>query len=64
MVDLKHCKETKLMSTISLSFSHKYKMANNDMVSKIDRSNYLRAYCEPATSNLPDSTQYCQSNAQ
>ena len=24
-------------------------MANNEMISKINRSNYLRAYCEPAT---------------
>ena len=26
-------------------------MANNEMVSKIDRSNYLHAYCEPAAIN-------------
>ena len=29
--------------------NHKHKMANNEMISKINRSNYLRAYCEPAT---------------
>ena len=26
-------------------------MANNEMMSKINRSNYLRAYSEPATTN-------------
>ena len=26
-------------------------MANNEMTSKINRSNYLRAYCEPARTN-------------
>ena len=39
-------------------------MANNDMMSKIDRSNYLRAYCEPTTTNRSNLTQYCHSNAQ
>ena len=34
------------------------------MISKINRSNYLRAYCEPGTTNRSNLTQYCQSNAQ
>ena len=40
------------------------KLANNEMISKIDRSNYFRAYCEPATTNRLSSTQYCHSNVQ
>ena len=39
-------------------------MANNEMISKINRSNYLLAYCEPATTKRSNVTQYCQSNAQ
>ena len=39
-------------------------MASNEMIWKINRSNYLRAYCEPATTNCSNSTQYCHSNAQ
>ena len=39
-------------------------MANNEMILKINRSNYLRAYCEPATTNRSNLTQYCHSNAQ
>ena len=39
-------------------------MANNEMISKINRSNYLRVYREPATTNRSNLTQYCQSNAQ
>ena len=34
------------------------------MISKINKSNYLRAYCKPATTNRSNLTQYCQSNAQ
>ena len=33
------------------------------MILKINRSNYLRAYCEPATTNRSNLTQYCHSNA-
>ena len=44
--------------------NHKYKMANNEMISKINRPNYLQAYCEPATTNRSNLTQYYQSNAQ
>ena len=39
-------------------------MANDEMISKIDRSNYLRAYCEPATTKRSNLTQYCHSNTQ
>ena len=39
-------------------------MANNEMILKINRSNYLRAYCGPATTNRSNLAQYCQSNAQ
>ena len=34
-------------------------MANNEMRLKINRSNYLQAYCEPATTNRSDLAQYC-----
>ena len=34
------------------------------MISKINRSTYLRAYCEPAATNSSNLTQYCQGNAQ
>ena len=33
------------------------------MISKINRSNYLRAYCEPAATNRLNLAQYCQNNA-
>ena len=39
-------------------------MASNEMISRINRYNYLRAYCEPATTNPSSLTQYCQRNAQ
>ena len=39
-------------------------MANNEMISKINRSNYLSVYCEPTTTNDSNSTQYCYDNAQ
>ena len=39
-------------------------MTSNEMISKINRSNYLHAYCEPATTNCSNLTQYCQGNAQ
>ena len=39
-------------------------MANNEMPSKIDKFNCLRAYCEPATTNCSNLTQYGHSNAQ
>ena len=39
-------------------------MANNEMISKINKSNYLRAYCESATTNRSNLTQFCHSNAQ
>ena len=35
-------------------------MAKNKMISKINRSNYLRAYCGPATTNSSNLVQYCQ----
>ena len=38
--------------------NYKNKMANNGMISKINRSNYLRVYCEPATTKHSNSTQY------
>ena len=31
--------------------NYKYKMAKSEMISEINRSNYLRTYCEPATNN-------------
>ena len=34
------------------------------MTWKINRSNYLHAYCEPATTNHSNLAQYCQSNGQ
>ena len=34
------------------------------MISKINRFNYLCAYCEPATTNRSNLTQYCHNNAQ
>ena len=39
-------------------------MINNEMISNINKSNFLRPYCEPATTNRSNLTQYCQSNAQ
>ena len=39
-------------------------MANNEMISKVNRSNYFRAYCEPAKTKRSNLTQYCQSNTQ
>ena len=44
--------------------NYKCEMANNKMILKINRSNYLRAHCESATTNYSDLTQYCHSNAQ
>ena len=34
------------------------------MITKINRSNYLRAYCDSARINRSNLTQYCHSNAQ
>ena len=31
--------------------NYKYKMASNEMISEINRSNYLCAYYEPAATN-------------
>ena len=39
-------------------------MANYAMILKINISSYLRAYCEPFTTNRSNLTQYCHSNAQ
>ena len=44
--------------------NHKYKMANNEMISKINRSNYNVHAVNLLQLNLPlDLTQYCQSIA-
>ena len=34
------------------------------MISKTNRSNYLRAHYEPATTNRSNLTQYCQRGTQ
>ena len=53
-----HCRQKKCYIC-----KKRFSTNNNNMLSKINRSNLLRTYCEPATTKHSNLTQYYQSNA-